>query len=86
MTELIRELLDRRPFVPFRITMGGKVPSHYDVTDPGSAELTPSVVRLYRPDPAAPDGRQWAAVLALEHVAAVDTTAADHPYVVPAGG
>ncbi|MBX9580928.1 MAG: hypothetical protein K2X87_11520 [Gemmataceae bacterium] len=83
MTEIIRELLARRPFVPFRITLTGR--STQDVTDPDWAEIDRDVLRLYRPDPAAPGGRRWAAVVSLDHVVAVDTTDADPPIIIPAG-
>lgn len=86
MTEVIRAYLDRRPFVPFRVTLGGKVPSPHDITDPGLAELTPSVLRLYRADPAAPGGRQMTAMLSLQHVAIVEEIGTDQPFVVTGPG
>lgn len=84
VTELIRELLARRPFVRFRVTLTG---GHtQDVTDPDLAEVDRDVLRVYYRDPSAPGGKRWAAVVSLDHVVAVDTTEADHPFVVPAGG
>jgi hypothetical protein len=86
VTEIIRDLLARRPFIPFRVTLAGKVPAYHEVTDPELAELTPSVLRLYRRDPAAPGGKSWTSVLSLLHVATIEITRADTPFVVPAGG
>lgn len=86
MEDIIRDLLVRRPFLPFRVTLGGRVPSHHEVTDPELAELAPSVLRLYRRDSAAPGGKSWTSVLSLRHVATLEITRVDTPFVVTAGG
>ena len=61
----IKELLDRDPFVPFRLIMtSGK---EYDVSDPGSAMLLKSEVFVVFPD-----GERWAHVPFL-HIASIET-------------
>ena len=61
----IKELLDRDPFVPFRLIMtSGKA---YDVSDPGSAMLLKSEVFV-----GFPDGERWAHVPFL-HIASIET-------------
>jgi len=63
--ENIRELLDRDPFVPFRLVMtGGKV---YEVVSPNSAALLKSEVFVVFPD-----GERGAHVPFL-HIASIET-------------
>ena len=63
--ENIRELLDREPFLPFRLIMtSGKT---YEVVDPNSAMLLKSEVFVVFPD-----GERWAHVPFL-HIASVET-------------
>ncbi len=63
----IRELLDRDPFVPFRLVLSsGK---HYDVVDPHSAALLKSEVFVVFPD-----GERWAHIPLL-HIASIEAPA-----------
>jgi len=65
--ENIRELLDREPFLPFRLIMtSGKT---YEVVSPNSAMLLKSEVFVVFPD-----GERWAHVPFL-HIASVETAA-----------
>ena len=65
--ENIRELLDRDPFVPFRLVMtSGKA---YDVVSPNYAMLLRSEVFVVFPD-----GERWAHVPLL-HIASIETVA-----------
>ena len=65
--ENIRELLDREPFLPFRLIMtSGKT---YEVVNPNSAMLLKSEVFVVFPD-----GERWAHVPFL-HIASVETVA-----------
>lgn len=65
--ENIRELLDREPFLPFRLIMtSGKT---YEVASPNSAMLLKSEVFVVFPD-----GERWAHVPFL-HIASVETVA-----------
>jgi len=65
--ENIRELLDREPFLPFRLIMtSGK---SYEVVSPNSAALLKSEVFVVFPD-----GERWAHVPFL-HIASVETLA-----------
>ena len=77
MAERNRELLDACRFVPFRVTMAGGTEA--DVVDPKSAELTPSVLRLYSESP-----KQWKSMLSLHHLIAVETLEHEHPIFVQA--
>jgi hypothetical protein len=65
--ENIRELLDREPFVPFRLVLssGGR----YNVMDPHGAAILKSEVFVVFPD-----GERWAHVPLL-HIASVETIA-----------
>lgn len=64
MLETIRELLDRDPFVPFRIVLtSGK---EYDVSDPHLVALGQSQLNLY-----APKSDRYS-VLRLNQIASVD--------------
>ncbi len=63
--ENIRELLDRDPFVPFRLVLSSG--THYDVMDPHSAALLKSEVFVVFPD-----GERWAHV-PLFHIASIET-------------
>ena len=82
MIDRIREMLARRPFTPFRITLiGGSVA---DVTNPDMAEITSDVLRLYRPDPDHPGMRLWSSLLALQHVNSVETIEHEYPFIVEA--
>jgi L-ascorbate metabolism protein UlaG (beta-lactamase superfamily) len=61
----IRELLDRDPFVPFRLVLSsGK---HYDVVDPHSAALLKSEVFVVLPD------GERSSLIPLLHVTSVET-------------
>ncbi len=65
--ENIRELLNREPFLPFRLIMtSGKT---YDVVSPNSAALLKSEVFVVFPD-----GERWAHVPFL-HIASIETIA-----------
>jgi len=68
--ENIRELLDRQPFVPFRLVLSSG--AHYDIVDPHSAALLKSEVFVVFPD-----GERWAHVPLL-HIAAIETGANGH--------
>ena len=61
--ENIRELLDRDPFVPFRLVLSSG--RHYDVMEPHSAALLKSEVFVVFPD-----GERWAHVPLL-HIASI---------------
>jgi len=62
----IHELLNREPFIPFRINMGsGK---DYLVADPHAAALLKHEVFVVFPD-----GERWAHVPLL-HIASIETT------------
>jgi hypothetical protein len=60
----IRELLDRDPFVPFRLVLSSG--DHYDVVDSHSAALLKSEVFVVFPD-----GERWAHVPLL-HIASIE--------------
>jgi hypothetical protein len=61
----IREMLEREPFVPFRVVMtSGR---HYDVANPALVMVLKSEVFI-----AFPDGEHWAHVPFL-HTASVET-------------
>lgn len=63
----IRELLDREPFVPFRLILSsGK---NYDVLNPQTTVLLKSEIFI-----AFPDGERWSLVPLL-HIASVETIA-----------
>ena len=63
----IRELLDRDPFIPFRLVItSGKA---YEVVSPNNAMLLKSEVFVVFPD-----GEQWAHVPFL-HIASIETMA-----------
>ena len=65
--ENIREMLDREPFLPFRLIMtSGKT---YEVASPNSAMLLKSEVFVVFPD-----GERWAHVPFL-HIASIETVA-----------
>ncbi len=65
--ENIRELLDREPFLPFRLVMtSGKT---YEVVTPNSAMLLKSEVFVVFPD-----GERWAHVPFL-HIASIEILA-----------
>ena len=65
--ENIRELLNREPFLPFRLIMtSGKT---YEVVSPNSAALLKSEVFVVFPD-----GERWAHVPFL-HIASIETLA-----------
>ena len=65
--ENIRELLNREPFLPFRLIMtSGKT---YEVVSPNSAALLKSEVFVVFPD-----GERWAHVPLL-HIASIETLA-----------
>ena len=65
--DTIREVLDREPFVPFRLVMtSGKA---YEVVSPNSAMLLKSEVFVVFPD-----GERWAHVPFL-HIASIKTMA-----------
>ncbi len=63
----IRELLDRDPFVPFRLVLSSG--EHYDVVDPHSAALLKSEVFVVFPD-----GERWAHITLL-HIASIEAPA-----------
>lgn len=63
--ENIRQMLDREPFLPFRLIMtSGKT---YEVASPNSAALLKSEVFVVFPD-----GERWAHVPFL-HIASIET-------------
>jgi hypothetical protein len=65
--ENIQELLNREPFLPFRLVMtSGKI---YEVVSPNSAALLKSEVFVVLPD-----GERWAHVPFL-HIASIETIA-----------
>ena len=65
--ENIREMLNREPFLPFRLVMtSGKT---YEVVSPNSAVLLKSEVFVVFPD-----GERWAHVPFL-HIASIETVA-----------
>lgn len=67
--ENIQELLNREPFLPFRLVMtSGKT---YEVVSPNSAALLKSEVFVVLPD-----GERWAHVPFL-HIASIETIAND---------
>ena len=61
----IRELLDRDPFVPFRLVLSSGV--HYDVLDPQMTVLLKSEIFI-----AFPDGER-SSLIPLLHVTSVET-------------
>jgi len=67
--DAIRELLDRDPFVPFRVVLSsGK---HYDVVNPQTTVLLKSEVFI-----AFPDGERWS-IVSLLHIASIETVTND---------
>ncbi len=63
----IRELLDRDPFVPFRLVLSSG--RHYDVVDPHMSVLMKSEIFI-----AFPDGER-SSLIPLLHVTSVETRA-----------
>ncbi len=63
--EIIRELLDRDPFVPFRLVLSSG--RHYDVLDPQMTVLLKSEIFI-----AFPDGER-SSLIPLLHVTSVET-------------
>jgi hypothetical protein len=82
MRDQIRSLLEREPFLPFRLHLtGGTV---YEIRNPDLVEVRESVIELRRPDVSAPGGSAWHCTLSLRHVAWVELLAADEPAIVRA--
>ncbi len=63
----IRELLDRDPFVPFRLVLSSGM--HYDVVDPQMTVLLKSEIFI-----AFPDGER-SSLIPLLHITSVETPA-----------
>ena len=70
IAESIQDLLDREPFVPFRLVLTSG--EHYDVVNPRSAMVLKAEVFIVFPD-----GERWAHVPLL-HIATVKTIGNGH--------
>lgn len=66
----IRNLLERDPFIPFRLVMTGG--GHYDIENPALVMVLKSEVFI-----AFPDGERWAHVPFL-HIASIETRTNGH--------
>jgi hypothetical protein len=82
MRDQIRSLLEREPFLPFRLHLSGG--TSYEVRNPDLVDVRESVVELRRLDSASPTGSSWHCTLSLRHVVWVELLAADVPAIVPA--
>jgi hypothetical protein len=81
MRQNILDLLQQKPFQPFRLYMtGGTV---YEVRQPEYGEVQETVMVIRRPDPADPTGQAWLCTLALLHVTRIEVLVGDEPMIVP---
>lgn len=79
MREVIRHMLEQKPFIPFQISMTSR--SVTEIRNPEWVTLRSTVLEINVPEPGS-DEPQWRATLALGHVVSVMPLIADKPAVV----
>jgi len=80
MRQVLQQMLQDQPFVPFRIHMTGRYV--VDVLRPETAELGKGVLTLYAFDQDEPGKRRMTSMLSIDHIVSIEELLPDEPSVV----